>query len=328
MSTNKFGLSRHIPKEIQRKIRQNSKYGCVVPTCRNIIYEYEHLIPEFKDAEVHDPNKICLTCPTHNPRKTGINGEEIYSKEQLISFYEKIRKTQEPIEISNKDIFSGFNNDIVVQLGGLKCDNVTSLIEINGENIFSLTKNKEKSSFAPDILFNGRFEKPNSELLFEIIDNEWKSNSDHGDITYKNGTLEIFDDTQSLVFSIRKIPSENLLIIDKLNIWINPFHVYIENDELIVARHDTIFNSYIGVKIEAHISHQESAIKLSSTQISDQIDFNGQINYSGDYGLKVENNGISIASGSGISRIKRIYILTSRNGFQSGYKFMDVNDYI
>mgnify|MGYP000906689683 CR=1 FL=1 len=140
-NTNKYGLSRHIPEEIKKEVRQNSKYGCVVPNCRNIIYEYEHLIPEFKDASVHDAENICLTCPTHNPRKKGVNGEELYSKNQLIKFYSQLKESKSSFNISNKDIFSGFDKSIKIKLGSLICENISSLIEIDGKNIFSFTKN-------------------------------------------------------------------------------------------------------------------------------------------------------------------------------------------
>jgi hypothetical protein len=328
-SINKPVLSRYIKDDIKKIIRQNSKFGCVVPNCRNIIYEYEHLLPEFKDAKIHDPEKMCLTCPTHNPRKAGINGEELYSKEQLIDFYLKIKESKEPLKITNKDIFSGFNNSIKVQLGSLICENISSLIEIDGNNIFSFNENPDKSIFAPEILFNGRFEKPNGKLLFEIIENEWLSNSEHGDLIYKNGVLTIFDENQTPIFLIRKVPTENILKIEKLDLWSYPFHIFIENGSLVVARHDLNNDSYIAAKIDATISHQNVAIKLSSNNLSPLIDFGkNNVTYSGNNGFKMDRNGIKMAFGAGISRIKRIHILTSIKGKNSGYKFVDVDDMI
>lgn len=328
MTKKRHKLSRHIPNEVKKIVQKNSKYACIVPSCRNIIYEYEHLIPEFKDALVHDPDKICLTCPTHNPRKTGNQGEELYSKEQLIEFYKKIKESSDSLDISNKDLFSGFDKNISIKLGSLKCRDITSLIEINGNNIFSFTKNTEEQIFAPDILFNGKFEKPNGECLFEIVDNEWKSNSDHGDVIYKNGCLKIYDHNQTLIFSLKKIPSQNLLVIEDLDLWAYPFHIYIKNEELVVARHDVRSNSYIGARIDADISHQQSTIKLSSKGLDRNIDFTGRISYSGDTGFELGNNGIKIAFGDGISRISKIDILTAINRIESGRKFINVEDMI
>jgi len=165
--------------------------------------------------------------------------------------------------------------------------------------------------------------------LFEIIENEWLSNSDHGDLIYKNGILSIFDENQCPVFIVRKVPSEKTLLIEKLDLWVNPFHIYIDKDELIIARYDLINDSYIAAKIDASISHQDVAIKLSSKNLSKDIDFDGsKISYSGNYGFKMKNNGINMAFGSGISKIKRISILTSVNGYNSAFKFVDIDDLI
>lgn len=323
---NRYGLSRHIPDHIKRTIRQNSKYACVVPNCRNVIYEYEHLIPEFKDAKTHDPEKMCLTCPTHNPGKQGINREELYSKEQLINFYKSIKETKEPIEVRNNDIFYGFDKNIKIHIGGLICENIQSLIEINGKNIFSFIINPNKTLFAPDIHFNGRFEKPTGELLCEIKENEWLSNSNHGDLIYKNGVLSIFDEYQNPIFTIRKVPADNTLIIDNLNLWVHPFHIYIAGGELVVARYDTN-NNYIAAKIEATISHQDVAIRLSSDNISNLVDFDpSKLSYSGNYGFRMTNNGIATAFGHGISYIRKIHILNLLNGQEFGYKFIDLDE--
>lgn len=324
---NKYGLSRDIHDDIKKIVRQNSKYGCVVPNCRNIIYEYEHLIPEFKDAKNHDPDAICLACPNHNPRKPGKKGEELYSKKQLINFYKMIKESNEPLLLRNNDIFYGFDKNIRIQIGSLVCENISSIIEIDGKNIFSFNINPEKSIFAPDIHFNGRFEKPNGKLLFEITQNEWSSNSEHGDLIYKNGILTIFGENQIPVFSVRKIPTENTLIIDNLDLQVYPFRIYIENNDLIVARHDLTNDSFIAAKIDCSISHQDAAIKLSSHNLSTKIDFGpDKISYSGAYGFNMENNGIKIASGEGISHIKRIHIFKFFEGILSGFKFVDIDD--
>ena len=73
---NDHGLSRHIPEDVKREVRQRSRFGCVIPGCRRAFYEYEHIEPEFKDAKSHDPAAICLVCPNHNPRRTGGLGQE------------------------------------------------------------------------------------------------------------------------------------------------------------------------------------------------------------------------------------------------------------
>jgi magnesium chelatase family protein len=53
---NKHGLSRTIPAEIRREIRQRSKFGCVI--CRNAIYTYEHIDPTFVNAKEEFYSKL------------------------------------------------------------------------------------------------------------------------------------------------------------------------------------------------------------------------------------------------------------------------------
>jgi hypothetical protein len=59
---------RHIPAEVQRKVRQECYFGCVV--CGVLPYHYDHFDVAFKDAEAHDPSKIALLCPNHHQEKT------------------------------------------------------------------------------------------------------------------------------------------------------------------------------------------------------------------------------------------------------------------
>ncbi|GAH43227.1 unnamed protein product, partial [marine sediment metagenome] len=53
-STNQYGLSRYIPLEIKRAVRQKCGFGCVV--CGSTIYQYHHFDPPFNEAKQHNPN--------------------------------------------------------------------------------------------------------------------------------------------------------------------------------------------------------------------------------------------------------------------------------
>jgi hypothetical protein len=58
--TNKHGLSRYIPADVKRTVRQRCKFGCVL--CRKGFYHYEHIDPPFENATAHDPDCICCLC--------------------------------------------------------------------------------------------------------------------------------------------------------------------------------------------------------------------------------------------------------------------------
>ena len=59
---NRHGLHRRIPAAVEREVRQRCKFGCVI--CRAGFYDYHHIDPPFQKATVHDPDKICLLCPS------------------------------------------------------------------------------------------------------------------------------------------------------------------------------------------------------------------------------------------------------------------------
>src|SRR4051812_43597484 len=65
---NRYGLSRDIPSEVKRAVRQRCGFGCVI--CGSAIVEYEHIDPEFVRARNHEATGIALLCPTCHSRKT------------------------------------------------------------------------------------------------------------------------------------------------------------------------------------------------------------------------------------------------------------------
>lgn len=64
VETNKFGLSRNIPSDVKREVRQKCGFGCVI--CHHAIIQYHHLSPGYANVRIHDPNEIVLLCPTHH----------------------------------------------------------------------------------------------------------------------------------------------------------------------------------------------------------------------------------------------------------------------
>lgn len=65
---NKHGLSRNIPANVKREVRQSCQFGCV--RCRASLYQYDHFDPEFVDAKEHIADGIALLCPTCHDLKT------------------------------------------------------------------------------------------------------------------------------------------------------------------------------------------------------------------------------------------------------------------
>ena len=75
---NTHGLSRDIPKDVKRQVRQECGFGCVI--CGLAIATYEHIDPPFKDAREHDPSKIAYLCGGCHDRVT----RGVWSKQKVM----------------------------------------------------------------------------------------------------------------------------------------------------------------------------------------------------------------------------------------------------
>jgi hypothetical protein len=309
---NKYNLPRHIDEATKLKVRQNSKFGCVVPNCRNAFYTYEHLIPEYKDAKVHDPEKICLACPTHNPRKEGPDGQANYSKQQLIEFYDELKSSKIGPEIKNMDFFYGLKSPVEIKIGESIFNNIYSLINIDGINVFSFRQNRNPEPFEPKIVFSGTFKKLNGDLLFRIEENEWISDTSHWDIQTANGRITIFDKEKNVIFKAQKIPELNRIEILQLELWYPLFHIKIENEQLLVGRVSNRDSKFIYMNINAIFEGSKCAIYLNKEDLNPDLNFYG-FEISGNRGATLFGNGIFLGKGGGTMRISSANIIASKN---------------
>tara|TARA_R110001583_G_scaffold122569_1_gene273862 strand:- start:27202 stop:28608 length:1407 start_codon:yes stop_codon:yes gene_type:complete len=314
MNKNKYGLTRYINPVIELKIRQNSKFGCVVPNCRNSFYTYEHLIPEFKDAKVHDPDKICLACPNHNPQRTGKYGQENYSKKQLIEFYENIKSNTIVPEIKNKDFFNGFKEEPIIKIGNSTFLNIKSIINIDGENVFSFQKNIDNNPFAPNITFTGKFNDSEGNLLFQITNNEWDSPTYHWDVQNRNGKISIWDKSKKLVFRAIKIPDKNTIEITHLDLWFNPFHLKIEDNDFYVGRYTNNLTTWSYIAIKGYFKHGNCGVFMDS-KIPFVTKYLPTMLAIGGKGATIKGTGILLGKGS-IMGLENVNILFSEDFMQ------------
>lgn len=309
---NIHGLSREIPTSVKRQVRQNSKFGCVVPNCRNSFYEYEHIIPEFKDAKIHDPECICLVCPNHNPRKIGKYKNENYSKEQIRKFYDKIKNNTDVPEPKNSDFFNYLRKDVKIIIGTSSFQNIDSIINVNGINVFSFQKNTDESFFASELTFSGTFQDSQGNKLFEIKENEWSSPTYHWDIETLSGVVKIWDKTKDLVFHAIKIPQENTINIVHLNMYSPPFHITIIDNDLAVGRYSEDGKDYIYIALNADYRHGKCGIYLNKYEYFNRPVMPDPIfEMKGGEGVTMPGNGIWLGRGCGKMLIRTIKIYNS-----------------
>jgi len=170
MSINKYGLSRYIPTEVRRQVRQRCGFGCVV--CSAALYDYDHFDPEFSEAKEHRVDGIALLCPSHHRAKvSGTLTQDAYLEAiaNPAAFNSGWAKTDISDSIFSPQFVIG---DVIFNLG-------TSIFEVDGEMLLGF-KPPEQSGAPPRILVKLLDSLGN--LVFHIEDNEVRVNSQAFDI--------------------------------------------------------------------------------------------------------------------------------------------------
>ena len=169
-NSNKYGLTRDIPNDVARQVRQRDGFGCVI--CGNAFYVYEHFDPEFVEAKKHDPNGICLLCGTCERRKTS----KLLSTESVKNAVMHPRCKEDGFSWGCLDIGSEHPEII---LGSFTAYKVKVLVEIYGEEIFSVLPPERLGG---PFRINARLSDPDGKPILGIVENEWRTFSENWDV--------------------------------------------------------------------------------------------------------------------------------------------------
>lgn len=224
--TNKHGLERYIPADIRKQIRSNSKNGCVI--CRNGVYQYEHIDPEFNDAKNHDPNKMCCLCASCHDKVT--RGQ--LSKKTVLSKYQEIRNNTD--SQSPSEFFDFYEGKALLKFGNLVSEiSPESVLEIYDEELFSVTPGS-KGEIGK---VNAKFFDDNENLLFEIKGNEWFGPSEHFDleITGKSFTIRLPNGRIGLKL-VHNPPDE--IEIERLDMRYKDVHLLFSANDLAIGKYN------------------------------------------------------------------------------------------
>lgn len=195
---NRYGLSRDIPEAVKRAVRQNCDFGCIF--CGLWIYQYEHIDPEFKDAREHNPNNICLLCPTHHQKVT--SGR--LTKQQVKDFYSHPKA----LERGYANDYLSLNRKFYVTLGRIFYTATGKLLEINGQTLFELN---EPTDTEP-MKLNCKIFDDEQNLILEVKKNEFIGLSKNWDIE-QSGSRTIFrKKSRKICLQINLIPPDVLEI--------------------------------------------------------------------------------------------------------------------
>jgi hypothetical protein len=203
-NTNRHGLSRTIPNDVQLKVRQRCGFGCVI--CGLGIYDYEHFDPEFKDARVHNPKGITLLCMRHNQLK----------RRKVLSVETVKRANANP-----RSLQQGFSNEafdfghvpIEIVFAGVSFKNCKHLIELGETPILSI--NDQEFDHEP-YRISGIFCNNQGVPALKIEDNVWSVLTDNWDVECEGPRIKIRKGSRDIVLVLKSEPPERL-IIERLN---------------------------------------------------------------------------------------------------------------
>ena len=224
---NKHGLSRVIPAAIKQEVRRKSKFGCVI--CRTAIFEYEHIDPEFSEANKHEADAICCLCPSCHSKVT----RKIYSKAFVKKKYSEIQNSDRsavrpPFDFL--DFHSGLAN---VKLGGIDYDvGLTTILKFHGEVLIEICPVNIDGSSG----INARFFDRENQKILEIIENEWVGSLDAWDLEAKGRRIKIRRKQGDYSLVLRLEPPRSI-IIEKLDMKYKDMHFLMSDKTHAIGRY-------------------------------------------------------------------------------------------
>lgn len=199
-NVNKHGLSRTIPPSVKREVRKRCGFGCVV--CGIGIYEYEHILPEFKDAETHDAECITLLCGACHSRVT----RGVWSKEKII------KANENPSCIKrgySRDLFDIEDMQAELWLGSTRISNTERILMYENQVLLALTPPTLKGE---PYKLSGIFCNETGDEMFRILENEWIGPVKNWDIEMTGRNLKIRTQHRNIALHIELNPPNSLKI--------------------------------------------------------------------------------------------------------------------
>ena len=177
-SPNKHGLKRYIEESIRKQIREDAGYGCVV--CGTLFCDYEHIEPEFHNAEQHDPTKMTLLCESCHGKVTGK------------------RKSKRRVWVAKADPYCKKNNVIreevepsalpIVQFGTNHFNDIEILLYLHGKPLAWLEPPTQKGE---PFLVNAIFYDNKGKYVASLNRNQFTSVLGTHDVWGKGTRIEI-----------------------------------------------------------------------------------------------------------------------------------------
>lgn len=210
VTKNAFGLSRKIPSNIKREVRQRDNFGCIL--CAFPIVQYEHVDPLFCVAKEHKAAGITLLCPTCHVKVTNKLISKSLIKEAMQNPKAKLLE-----KVSDALIFT--KSHPTVKVGGATFTRCNIPLRYQDQNIISISKDSDH------FFLNGMFWDSKGNQTLTIVDNEWIVNPRVvWDLEVIGNTVTIREKERkpSLIFTMHE---NNIFIINKIDMKIGEYKI-------------------------------------------------------------------------------------------------------
>ena len=221
---NKYGLTRTIPEDVKRQIRQECGFGCV--HCGNAITEYEHIDPPFVEATKHEASKMALLCGTCHSKVT----RGYLSKKTILQDRANPKTFKEGISKDVLDIDEPFS----LEIGSNSFNHVSTFIKIKNKNLVYIEPPEEEG--APARL-TAYFYNQGGEPVLTIYKNELWISTENWDTQAEGGKFIVRNGQRDIILEF-KVEPPHKIIITKLNMSYKGVHVKIENKDLMFRQND------------------------------------------------------------------------------------------
>lgn len=293
MTTNQFNLSRYIPEDIKLEIRRRSKFGCVV--CRCGVYQYEHILPEFRDATEHDPSMMCLLCGQCHDRVTRgrLSKQTIMKEYQLVQLSDSVKRPYEELDLSTKSM--------TITIGSATFNSPECILMINDEPILSVTPPKDGSAF-PTI--SGVFYDRHGNESFRITENEWEGPTDAWDIQVVGKTITVKTENDCTALKLDIDPPQSITI-SELNMFKDNCHILCDDGFLKVGQTNGVNSVYMGCEIISNVPRIGVCVDSRSHDLPRMTG----LRITSEHGAVLNGTGIRFGVGSrGVTLIRNIKV--------------------
>ena len=231
---NKHGLSRKIPSDVKRAVRQRCGFGCVI--CGEGVIDYEHVDPEFSEALSHEAKNIALLCPRHHTKIT----RKIWSKE-------KVKKAMaDPFckrQGFSNDFFDFCDRSPVLKFGGVSLKKCPVPIMVGDVPLFKVEK--PEATGAPFRL-SGTFVDSNGNQSFSIVKNEWMASASNWDVETVGRAITVREGPGNIHLRL-VVDLPNTLIVDRLKMSLDGYRFEANSEMLTVTLRDGTSVSFTGL---------------------------------------------------------------------------------